>query len=103
MTIHEHLREVDPGSLTPEEIKERLRWRDEHQPEVIRHEREREAQRRLAQKMEDARDGFVAAGGDGEDWGAWEKEIRDELVRDEAKSAAEAAHAAAFRQMWSTF
>jgi hypothetical protein len=100
---HRHLEEVDPSTLSPEELRERLTWRDEHQPEVIRHEREREAQRRLDQKLTHARDGFLLAGGDAKDWAKQEKQIRDELVRDEAKAAAEAAHAAAFMRTKSAF
>jgi hypothetical protein len=100
---HKHLQEVDPSTLSPEELRERLRWRDENPAEVIRAEREREAQRRLDQKMVNAREGFLLAGGDARDWASQEKQIRDELVRDEAKSAAEAAHTAAFRQMRNNF
>jgi hypothetical protein len=100
---HKHLEEVDLSTLSPEEIAERLRWRDAHQPEVIRAERERAAQQRLDQKMINARDGFLLAGGDAKDWAKQEKQIRDELVRDEAKAAAEAAHAAAFMRTKSTF
>ncbi len=98
-----HLEEVDPSTLGPTELRERLTWRDEHPAEVIRAEREREAQRRLDQKMVDARDGFLLAGGDAKAWPSQERQIRDELVRDEAKTAAEAAHAAAFSQMKSSF
>src|SRR5215208_1224472 len=98
---HKHLEEVDPSTLSPTELRERLTWRDEHPAEVIRAEREREARRRLDQKMINARDGFLLAGGDAKDWAKQEKQIRDELVRDElvrdeAKTAAEAAHASAF-------
>jgi hypothetical protein len=100
---HKHLEEVDPSTLSPEELRERLTWRDAHPAEVTRAEREREAQRRLEMKMQDARDGFLLAGGDVKDWPKQEKQIRDELIRDEAKAAAEAAHAAAFRQMKSNF
>jgi hypothetical protein len=100
---HKHLEEVDLSTLSPEEIAERLRWRDAHQPEVIRHEREREARRRLDEEMQNARDGFLLAGGDAKDWPKHERQVRDELVRDEAKTAAEAAHASAFRQMKSNF
>ena len=100
---HKHLQEIDPSTLSPEELRERLRWRDEHPAEVIRAEREREAQRRLDQKMVNAREGFLLAGGDVKDWAKQEQQIRDELVRDEAKATAEAAHAAAFRQMKSNF
>jgi hypothetical protein len=103
MTTHKHLEEVDPSSLSPTELRERLTWRDEHPAEVIRAEREREAQRRLDQEMVNARNGFLLAGGDAKDWAKQEKQIRDELVRDEAKAAAEAAHASAFRQMKSNF
>ena len=53
--------------------------------------------------MADAREGFLLAGGDARDWAKQEQQIRDELVRDEAKATAEAAHAAAFRQMKSNF
>jgi len=49
MTTHKHLEEVDPSTLNPTELRERLTWRDEHPAEVIRAEREREAQRRLDQ------------------------------------------------------
>lgn len=100
---HKHLEEVDPDTLAPTELRERLAWRDEHPAEVIRAEREREARRRLDKKMADARDGFLLAGGDVNDWAKQERQIRDELVRDEAKAAAEAAHAAAFKDMQSTF
>jgi hypothetical protein len=100
---HRHLEEVDPSTLSPEELRERLTWRDEHPAEVIRADREREAQRRLGQKMQNARDGFLLAGGDAKDWPKHERQVRDELVRDEAKAAAESAHAAAFRQMKSSF
>jgi hypothetical protein len=103
MTTHMHLEEVDPSTLNPTELRERLTWRDEHPAEVIRAEREREAQRRLGQKMVNAREGFLLAGGDARDWAKQEKQIRDELVREEAKAAAEAAHTAAFRQMKSSF
>jgi hypothetical protein len=103
MTEERHLQDVDLSTLSPEEIKERLTWRDAHPAEVIRYEREREAQRRLEMKMADARDGFLLAGGDAKDWAKQEKQIRDELVRDEAKAAAEAAHAAAFRQTKNNF
>jgi hypothetical protein len=103
MAQNRHLEEVDPGTLSPEELRERLTWRDEHPAEVIRAEREREAQRRLDKKMADAKDGFLLAGGDAKDWAKQEKQIRDELVRDAAKTEAEAAHAAAFRQMKSNF
>ena len=64
MTHNKHLEEVDPSTLSTEELRERLTWRDEHPAEVIRAEREREAQRRLDQKMQNARDGFLLAGGD---------------------------------------
>ena len=100
---HKHLEEVDPSTLAPTELRERLTWRDEHPAEVIRAERERAAQRRLDEKMAAARDGFLLAGGDVKDWPSQEKQIRDELVADEAKAAAEAAHAAAFRQMRNNF
>jgi hypothetical protein len=103
MTIHKHLEEVDPSTLSPTELRERLTWRDEHPAEVIRAEREREAQRRLDQEMVNARNGFLLAGGDAKDWAKQEKQIRDELVRNEAKTAAEAAHASAFRQMKTNF
>ena len=86
---HKHLEEVDPNTLSPEELRERITWRDEHPAEVVRAEREREAQRRLDQEMANARDGFLLAGGDARDWAKQEKQIRDELVRDEAKTAAE--------------
>ena len=100
---HKHLGEVDPDTLSPTELRERLRWRDEHPAEVIRAEREREAHRRLDQKMADAKDGFLLSGGDPKDWSKAEREIRDELVREEAKAAAEAAHAASFRDMTRSF
>jgi len=100
---HKHLEEVDPSTLSPEELRERLTWRDEHPAEVIRADREREARRRLDQKMVNARDGFLLAGGDAKDWPKHERQVRDELVRDEAKAAAEAAHAAAFRQTKNSF
>jgi hypothetical protein len=100
---HEHLQEVAPGSLSPDELRERFAWRDAHQPAVVRHEREREAQRRLDQKMINARDGFLLAGGDAKDWPKHERQVRDELVRDAAKAEAEVAHAAAFRQMRNEF
>ena len=100
---HKHLEEVDPSTLSPEELRERLTWRDEHPAEVIRAEREREAQRRLDEKMVNAREGFLLAGGDVKDWAKQEQQIRDELVRDEAKATAEAAHAAAFRDMARSF
>jgi hypothetical protein len=100
---HKHLEEVAPSTLSPEELRERLTWRDEHPAEVLRAEREREARRRLDQKMINARDGFLLAGGDAKDWPKHERQVRDELVRDEAKTAAEAAHVAAFRRMKSTF
>jgi hypothetical protein len=103
MPQNKHLAEVDLSTLSPEEIAERLRWRDAHQPEVIRAEREREARRRLDEEMQNARDGFLLAGGDAKDWAKQEKQIRDELVRDAAKAEAEAAHAAAFRQTRNTF
>jgi len=101
--IHKHQEEVDPSTLSPTELRERLTWRDEHPAEVIRAEREREARRRLDQKMINARDGFLLAGGDAKDWAKQEKQIRGELVRDAAKTEAEAAHASAFRQMKSNF
>jgi hypothetical protein len=100
---HKHLQEIDPSTLSPEELRERLTWRDENPAEVIRAEREREAQRRLDQKMVNARDGFLLAGGDAKDWPKHERQVRDELVRDEAKATAEAAHASAFRQMKNNF
>ena len=100
---HKHLQEIDPSTLSPEELRERLTWRDEHQPEVIRYEREREAQRRLDEKMADAKDGFLLAGGEEKDWAKQEKQIRAELVADEAKAAAEAARAASFEQMRKSF
>ena len=101
--IHKHQEEVDPSTLSPTELRERLTWRDEHPAEVIRAEREREARRRLDQKMINARDGFLLAGGDAKDWAKQEKQIRDELVRDAAKTEAEAAHASAFRQTKNSF
>jgi hypothetical protein len=100
---HKHLEEVDPSTLSPDELRERLTWRDEHPAEVIRAERERAAQQRLDEEMVNARDGFLLAGGDARDWAKVEKQIRDELVRDAAKAEAEAAHAAAFRQMRNNF
>ena len=103
MTEERHLQDVDLSTLSPEEIKERLTWRDAHPAEVTRYEREREAQRRLEMKMADARDGFLLAGGDAKDWPKQEKQIRDEQIRDEAKAAAEAAHNAAARSMWRNF
>jgi len=103
MTYNKHLEEVDPSTLSPEELRERLTWRDEHPAEVIRADREREARRRLDQEMVNAREGFLLAGGDARDWAKQEQQIRDELVRDEAKATAEAAHAAALRQMKSNF
>ena len=103
MTYNKHLEEVDPSTLSPEELRERLTWRDEHPAEVIRADREREARRRLDQEMVNAREGFLLAGGDARDWAKQEQQIRDELVRDEAKATAEAAHAAALRQMKNNF
>jgi hypothetical protein len=100
---HKHLEEVDPSTLSPEELRERLTWRDEHPAEVIRAERERAAQQRLDEEMVNAREGFLLSGGDAQEWAKVEKEIRDELVRDAAKAEAEAAHAAAFSQMKRTF
>jgi hypothetical protein len=100
---HKHLEEADPSTLSPTELRERLTWRDEHPAEVIRADREREARRRLDQKMVNARNGFLLAGGDAKDWAKHERQVRDELVRDEAKTAAEAAHASAFRQMQRNF
>jgi hypothetical protein len=100
---HKHLQEIDPSTLSATELRERLTWRDEHPAEVVRAECERESRRRLDQKMQNARDGFLLAGGDAKDWSKQEKQIRDELVRDEAKAAAEAAHASAFRQMKNNF
>jgi hypothetical protein len=44
-------------------------------------------------------EGFLLAGGDVKDWPSQEKQIRTELVQDEAKAAAEAAHAEAFGRM----
>jgi hypothetical protein len=98
-----HLQEIDPSTLSPEELREHLAWRDEHPAEIIHAEREREAQRRLDQKMVNAREGFLLAGGAARDWAKQEQQIRDELVRDEAKATVEAAHAAAFRQMKNSF
>ena len=49
------------------------------------------------------RDGFLLAGGDAKDWPKHQRQVRDELVRDEAKAAAEAAHAAAFMRTKSAF
>ena len=100
---HKHLEEVDPNTLSPEELRERLAWRDEHPAEVISAERESEGRRRLEKEMANARDGFLLSGGDVKDWPSAEQEIRAELVRDEAKAAAEAAHTAAFRHMKSNF
>jgi hypothetical protein len=48
--------------------------------------------------LRDAREGFLLAGGEDKDWPSQEKQIRAELVRDEAKAAAQAAHAEAFGQ-----
>jgi hypothetical protein len=61
---HKHLQEIHPSTICPEELRERLRWRDENPAEVIRAEREREAQRRLDQKMVNTREGFLLAGGE---------------------------------------
>jgi hypothetical protein len=36
MTTHKHLEEIDPSTLSPTELRERLTWRDEHPAEVIR-------------------------------------------------------------------
>jgi hypothetical protein len=100
---HEHLREIDPSTLSPTELRERLSWRDQHQPEVIAHERALEAQRRLDAQMQDAHEGYIAAGGDSADWPAVEQEMRDELVRNEARAQAEAARAESLRQMRANF
>ena len=53
--------------------------------------------------MVNAREGFLLAGGAVKDWAKQEQQIRDELVREEAKATAEAAHAAAFRDMARSF
>ncbi len=103
MTDERHLQEVDLSTLSPEEIKERLDWRDKHPAEVTRYEREREAQRRLDAQMQDARDGFLLAGGTEEEWKRQEKQIRSELISDEAKAAAGAARADFARQMQRNF
>ena len=103
MTHHKHAEVVDPNTLSPTELRERLAWRDAHPAEVVRAEREREAQRRLDQRMSDAKDGFLLAGGEEKDWAKQEKQIRAELVADEAKAAAEAARAASFEQMRKSF
>jgi hypothetical protein len=57
-----------------------------------------EMRRRLDRKMQDAREGFLLAGGDEKDWPSQEKQFRAELLSDEAKAAAQATHAEAFRQ-----
>jgi hypothetical protein len=98
-----YLEEVDPNTLSPDELRARLAWRDEHPVEVTRAERAREGQRRLDAQMQDAREGFIAAGGSPADWPAVEKEIRAELMLDEARATAEAAHAASFRRMQRNF
>ena len=103
MTEERHLQDVDLSTLSPEEIKERLTWRDAHPAEVTRYEREREAQRRLEMKMADARDGFLLAGGTEADWKCQERHVRDELLGEEARQAAEAAHAESLRQMRRNF
>ena len=100
---HKHLEDVDPATLSPTELRERLQWRDQHPAEVLRAEREREARRRLDAKMQDARDGFLRAGGTEADWTKQEKRIRDELTTAEARQAAETARAASLRQMQTNF
>lgn len=100
---HRHAEEVDPSTLSPTELRERLQWRDQHPAEVIRAEREREARRRLDAQMQDARDGFLRAGGAEADWGEQEKRIRDELTTAEARQAAETARAESLRQMRRSF
>src|SRR5215208_3576180 len=89
----------DPDSVPFEERIAELEEAKRDPAKAIRAQRGREARRRLDQKMADARDRFLLAGGDARDWAKQEKQIRDELARDEAKTAAEAAHASAFRQM----
>ena len=100
---HKHLEEVDLSTLSPTELRERLAWRDRQQPEVVRHQRQLEGRQRLDEKLQDAREGYLNAGGGLKDWPAHERQLRDELVRDEAKAAAEAAHAEAWRQTKSNF
>jgi hypothetical protein len=88
---HKHLQEVDTSTLSIEELTERLQWRAEHPAEVLRYEQEQEARKRLDQKMADARDGFLLAGGDEKDWARQEKALREEFVTGAAKEASEKA------------
>jgi hypothetical protein len=83
----------DPDSVPFEERIAELEEAKRDPVKAIRAQRGREARRRLDQKMADARDRLLLAGGDARDWAKQEKQIRDELARDEAKTAAEAAHA----------
>jgi hypothetical protein len=103
MTYNKHLEDVDPSTLSPEELRERLSWRDQHPAEVTRAERDRAARQRLDAQMRDAHEGFIAAGGDSADWPAVEQEMREELIADQTKAAAEAAHAESFRRMARNF
>jgi hypothetical protein len=100
---HPHLREIDPSTLSPEALRERLVWRDQHQPEVIRHEHAEKARQRLDVQMRDVHERYIAAGGDVADWPVVEREMRAELVRDEARATAAAARAESFRHMKSNF
>ncbi len=103
MTTHKHLEEVDLGTLTPEEIKERLEWRDANSAEVLRHEQEQEARRQLDAEMEDVRDGYLLAGGTEEEFERHEKTFREELIADRAKAQADAARNDFARHIYRSF
>jgi hypothetical protein len=35
MTLNKHLQEVDPNTLSPEQLRERLSWRNQHPAEAL--------------------------------------------------------------------
>jgi hypothetical protein len=93
----------DPDSLPLEERKAELEAAKRDPVKAVRATREREARRQLDAQMRDARDGFLLAGGTEEEWRRLEKQIRSELISDQAKGAAEAARAASRREMSRNF
>lgn len=100
---HKHLMDVDPNTLSPEELKERLAWRDAHPAEVLRHEREQNAQRALDRRMEVIRESFLASGGTEEEFRRVRGSMREEIASEDAKALADRARAAQARQVWSNF
>jgi hypothetical protein len=95
--------EEGPDAMTFEEVTAALDWRDANKPEAIELERNRQAQRQVDETMEDVRAAYLEMGGTEEDYKRLEKDLRQEVIGERAKAAAEAARAESQRQMWRSF